>query len=92
MLKKFAITGLAVATLAAASVSATTTPAEAGGSKGLALGIIAGATALGVGAAIAHGHGPTYGHPTYGYCEVRKVRVWHPYKGRYVWRPRKVCY
>ncbi|WP_224406014.1 tyrosyl-tRNA synthetase [Afifella sp. IM 167] len=91
MFKKIAVTTLAVATLATASVSATTGSAQAGG-KGLALGIIAGATALGVGAAIAHGHGPYYGHPVYGYCEFRKVRVWSPYKGHYVWRTRKICY
>ncbi|WP_026381203.1 hypothetical protein [Afifella pfennigii] len=91
MLKKIAVTGLAVAAIATASVTASTTSAEAGG-RGVALGIIAGATALGVGAAIANSHRPYYGHPVYGYCEIRNVRVWSPRRGRYVWRSREFCY
>ncbi|MBZ8133114.1 tyrosyl-tRNA synthetase [Afifella sp. IM 167] len=91
MFKKIAVTALAVATIATATVS-TSTSAQAGGG-GIAAGIIAGAAILGVGAAIANSHPrPYYGHRVRGYCEVRKVRVWSPRRGHYVWRNREFCY
>ncbi|MBZ8133113.1 hypothetical protein [Afifella sp. IM 167] len=91
MFKKIAITALTVVTITTASLSASTS-AQANG-RGVAAGIIAGAAILGMGAAIANSRPrPYYGHRVRGYCEVRKVRVWSPRRGHYVWRNREFCY